>query len=270
MENQKKKKLNVCDFRKMREARKRIVAVTAYDAPTAKFADASGIHMILVGDSLGMAVLGYDNTIPVTLEESLHHCRAVRRGARGAFVVGDMPFMTYHASIERALLNAARYLQEGGVDAVKLEGGGKMAPTIRAMVDAGVPVLAHIGILPQNVLTSGGYRIAGRTEDEALRLIEDAKSLEAAGAFAVVLEGIPAEVSRRITESVEIPTIGIGAGIHCSGQIQVINDILGLFTDFLPKHAKRYAKLDDEIVKALTSYVSEVQSSEFPDDSHSF
>ncbi|MBN1863402.1 MAG: 3-methyl-2-oxobutanoate hydroxymethyltransferase, partial [Victivallales bacterium] len=212
----------------------------------------------------------YENTIPVTMEESLHHCRAVRRGAQGAFVVGDMPFMTYHASTERALLNAARYLQEGGVDAVKLEGGGKMVPTIRAMVEAGIPVLAHIGILPQNVLTSGGYRISGRTEDEALRLIEDARNLDGAGAFAVVLEGIPADVSRRITESVDIPTIGIGAGIHCSGQVQVINDILGLFSEFVPKHAKRYANLDDEIIKALKSYVAEVDSGDFPDESHSF
>lgn len=254
----------------MREAHKKIVALTAYDAPTAKLAEAAGVHLILVGDSMGNTVLGYENTIPVTIEESLHHCKAVRRGVGNAFVVGDMPFMTYHPSEECALKNAARYLQEGGCDAVKLEGGRVIAPTVKRMVNAGVPVLAHIGLLPQSVLISGGYRIAGRTEDEAVRLLDDAKSLEEAGAFAVVLEGIPADVSRRITESINIPSIGIGAGPECSGQIQVVNDILGLFSEFVPKHAKRYAELDKEIRKAFAEYVEDVSKGTFPDEEHSF
>lgn len=266
----KQKKLTVSDFRKMRETGKKIVVLTAYDASTAKFAEECGVDMILVGDSLGMTVLGYKNTIPVTIEESLHHCKAVRRGVKNAFIVGDMPFMTYHPSIETALKNSARYLQEGGGDAVKLEGGRVIAPTVEKLVAAGVPVLGHIGLLPQSVLTSGGYRIAGKTEDEAIRLLDDAKALADAGAFAVVLEGIPANVSQRITESVKIPTIGIGAGPECSGQVQVVNDILGLFTDFTPKHAKRYAELDKEIRKAFLSYVDEVRKGAFPDEEHSF
>lgn len=268
--NSKQKKLTVSDFRKMRETGKKIVVLTAYDAPTAKFAEECGVDMILVGDSLGMTVLGYKNTIPVTIEESLHHCKAVRRGVENAFIVGDMPFMTYHPSVEIALKNAARYLQEGGVDAVKLEGGRVIASTVEKLVIAGVPVLGHIGLLPQSVLTSGGYRIAGRTEDEAVRLLDDAKALADAGVFAVVLEGIPANVSRRITESIKIPTIGIGAGPECSGQVQVINDILGLFTEFTPKHAKRYAELDKEIKRAVTAYVEDVQKGVFPDEDHSF
>lgn len=266
----KKKKLTVCDFRKMKKTQRKIVALTAYDAPTAKFAEECGVNLILVGDSLGMTVLGYKNTIPVTIEESLHHCKAVKRGVKNSFIVGDMPFMTYHPSIETALKNAARYLQEGGVDAVKLEGGHIMAPTIKRLVSAGVPVLAHIGLLPQNVLTAGGYQIAGKTEDEAVRLLNDAQSLEEAGAFAIVLEGIPADVSRRITESVSIPTIGIGAGVKCDGQIQVVNDILGLFTAFIPKHAKRYAELDKEITKAFSNYVKDVTDGNFPNEEHSF
>jgi 3-methyl-2-oxobutanoate hydroxymethyltransferase len=270
MNRKKQKKFTVCDFRKMKETHKKIVALTAYDAPTAKFAEECGVDLVLVGDSLGMAVLGYKTTIPVTIEESLHHCRAVRRGVENSFVVGDMPFMTYHPSIECALENAARYLQEGGVDAVKLEGGSVIAPTVERMVIAGVPVLGHIGLLPQNVLTSGGYRIAGKTEDEAVRLLNDAKALEDAGTFGIVLEGIPADVSRRITESVTIPTIGIGAGSECDGQIQVVNDILGLFTEFTPKHAKRYAELDKEITKALSNYVKDVENGTFPDEEHSF
>jgi 3-methyl-2-oxobutanoate hydroxymethyltransferase len=265
-----KKKLTVRDFRKMREARKKIVALTAYDAPTAKFAEKCGVDLILVGDSLGMTVLGYKHTLSVTIDESLHHCKAVVRGVDNAFVVGDMPFMTYHPSEETALKNAARYLQEGGVDAVKFEGGKIVIPIIKRLVNAGVPVLAHIGLLPQNVLTSGGYRIAGKTSDEASRLIDDAKAIEDAGAFGIVLEGIPAHVSAEITSVVSVPTIGIGAGIECSGQIQVISDILGLFSEFTPKHAKRYANLDKEISNAITEYVADVRQSTFPSEKHSF
>lgn len=264
------KKLTVSYFRKQKEKQQKIIAVTAYDAPTARLAEQAGVELILVGDSLGMTVLGYKTTIPVTIEQSLHHCSAVVRGVEHAFVVGDMPFMTFKISPEDALRNAARYLREAGTDAVKIEGGVQMAPTVERLVNAGVPVMGHIGLLPQNVKTSGGYKIQGRTEDEVQRLLQDAVSLEQAGAFCVVLEGIPAEVSKKITASLRIPTIGIGAGVFCDGQVQVISDILGLFTDFLPKHAKRYANLSEEISKALADYVKEVKDSRFPGEEHSF
>ena len=263
-------KITVSTFRKRKENGVKITALTAYDAPTAKFAEECGVDLILVGDSLGMVVLGYNNTIPVTLEQSLHHSAAVVRGTNNSFVVGDMPFMTYHQSIETALTNAAKYLQEAGVDAVKIEGGSEIAPTVKQMVQAGIPVLGHIGLLPQSVLTSGGYRLAGKTEEEAERLIHDALALENAGAFAVVLEGMPAEVSKKVTDSLTIPTIGIGAGPHCDGQIQVINDILGLFTAFTPKHTRRYANLDIEIKKAVTAYTEDVRNGNFPNETESF
>lgn len=264
------KKITVSYFRKKKENGEKIVALTAYDAPTAKLAEKSGVELVLIGDSLGMAVLGYTNTIPVTLEQSLHHSAAARRGAKFAFLVGDMPFMTYQVSPEQAMLNAARYLQEAQIDAVKIEGGENIAPTVKRLVNAGVPVMGHIGLLPQSVLTAGGYRISGKTEAEAEKLLKDAKALEEAGAFAIVLEGIPAKVSGKITESLKIPTIGIGAGPECDGQIQVVHDILGLFTDFIPKHAKRYANLSEEIDKAFDKYVEEVKNGVFPSEKHSF
>ena len=264
------KKINVTYFRKKKDEGKKIIALTAYDAPTAALAENCGVELILVGDSLGMAVLGYDTTIPVTLEQSLHHCSAVRRGAENAFIVGDMPFMTYQVSIEQALLNAARYLQEAGVDAVKIEGGADIAPTVEKLVSAGVPVMGHIGLLPQSVMTAGGYKIAGKTAEQAEQLIKDAKALQSAGVFSIVLEGIPKEVAKKVTESVDVPTIGIGAGIHCDGQIQVVNDLLGLFTSFIPKHAKRYVNLGEQIQTAFSDYVKEVQEGEFPTDSNSF
>lgn len=264
------KKLTVNYFRKKKEKKEKIVCLTAYDTPTAKLAEECGVELILVGDSMGMAILGYKNTLPVTLEQSLHHCSAVRRGVQNAFIVGDMPFMTYHTSKETAMKNAARYMQEAFIDGVKLEGGEKMAPTVECLTSAGVPVLGHIGLLPQNVLTSGGYKITGKTEPEIKRLIKDAKSIENAGAFALVLEGMPSATGHAITEAIKIPTIGIGAGPHCDGQVQVVNDILGLFTDFLPKHAKRYANLSDEIKKAFTSYVKDVSEGRFPADEHCF
>lgn len=264
------KKLTVLHFRRKKEKGEKITALSLYDAPTARLAEECGVELILVGDSLGMTVLGYRNTIPVTIEQSLHHCAAVARGAKFAFVVGDMPFMTYHPSFETAMKNAARYLQEAGVDGVKLEGGRHMAPTVERLVKAGVPVMGHIGLMPQNVLTEGGYKIHGKTEKEASALLDDAKSLEDAGAFCIVLEGIPAAVAGKITSSLKIPMIGIGAGPLCDGQIQVVNDILGLFTDFIPKHAKRYADLGAEIRKVFSSYCEEVNSGKFPSKEHSF
>lgn len=265
-----KKKLSVNYFIRKKQEGGKITALTAYDSTSAKFAESAGIELILVGDSLGMTVLGYKNTIPVTLEQSLHHCAAVARGTEKSFVIGDMPFMTYHTSERDAKLNAARYLQDAGVDGVKIEGGKKMASTVDSLVTAGVPVMGHIGLLPQNVLTSGGYKIAGRTAEEANKLLDDAVVLERAGVFAIVLEGMPAELAAQISSSISIPTIGIGAGPQCDGQIQVINDILGLFTDFIPKHTKRYAELDKIISEALKNYVDEVKNSEFPTEEHSF
>jgi 3-methyl-2-oxobutanoate hydroxymethyltransferase len=264
------KKLTVRSFEKMKKDEIKITALTAYDAPTAKFAEKCGVDLILVGDSLGMTVLGYKTTVQVTLEQSLHHCAAAVRGTNNAFVVGDMPFMTHQPSVEIALRNAARYLQEAEVDAVKVEGGADIAETVSKMTSAGVPVLGHIGLLPQKVKTAGGYRIAGKSEKEETALLEDAKALQEAGVFAIVLEGIPARVAKRITNSLVIPTIGIGAGPDCDGQIQVINDILGLFTDFTPKHARRYANLDKEIEKALTNYTNDVKTGKFPSKAESF
>ena len=243
--------------------------ITAYDAPSAAAAFDAGIDVLLVGDSLAPTVLGYRNTLPVTMEQMLHHAAAVRRGAPGAFVVFDLPFMSYQESMEKALHTAGRALKEADCDAVKLEGGAEMAPLIDALVSSGIPVMAHVGLQPQKVQTSGGYRIQGRTPEAAERILADARAVEEAGAFAVVLECIPAELGKSVTESLMIPTIGIGSGSDCSGQVQVMNDVLGLF-EATPKHAKRYAEIGRMIREALGSYASEVRGGVFPDDEHSF
>ena len=221
------------------------------------------------GDSLGPTVLGYRNTLPVTMEQMLHHAAAVRRGAPGSFVVFDLPFMSYQVSREEALRNAGRALKEADSDAVKLEGGAEAAPLVEAMVNAGIPVMAHIGLMPQRVLTAGGYKVQGRTPESAERILADARALQAAGAFAIVLECIPADLGKSVTEALEIPTIGIGSGSECSGQVQVMNDVIGLF-ESAPKHAKRYAEVGAVIRKALKDYASEVRGGVFPDDEHSF
>jgi len=265
-----KKKKTVCSFRKMKQDGEKIVAVTAYDAPTAKLANEAGVDFLLIGDSMAMTVLGYENTLPLTMNESLHHCKAVRRGAPDAFIIGDMPFMSYQVSCSEALSNAARYIKEADCDAVKLEGGTYAVAVVERLVRAGIPVVGHIGLLPQQVLAAGGYKIAGKTPEGAQKLLADAKALEEAGAFCIVLEGIPAEVSKQITESISIPTIGIGAGVHCDGQIQVLNDLLGLFSNFIPKHAKRYANLAKIIHDALSEYGKEIRNSEFPSKDNSF
>lgn len=264
------KKITIDFFRRKKKKGEKITALTAYDATTGRLAEKCGIDLILVGDSLGMTHLGYLNTIPVSVEEMLHHTKAVIRGVENAFVVTDMPFMSYQVSAEEALRNAGMFLKQGGADAVKIEGGKGMAATVGRLVNAGIPVLSHIGLLPQSVLTSGGYKIAGKTEDDAERLLADALQLQQAGAFCIVLEGIPAGVSKKISETLEIPTIGIGAGVHCDGQIQVINDILGLFTDFVPKHTKQYANLTETITQSINTYIREVRESEFPGREHSF
>ena len=264
-----KKKKTVCSFRKMKQDGEKIVVVTAYDAPTAKLANEAGADFLLIGDSMANTVLGYENTLPLTVEESLFHCKSARRGAPDAFIVGDMPFMSYQISCSEALRNAGRYIKEAGCDAVKLEGGNYAVAVVERLVAAGIPVIGHIGLLPQQVLAAGGYKIAGKTAEGVKILLEEAKALENAGAFCVVLEGIPTEVSKQITESVSIPTIGIGAGIHCDGQVQVMSDLLGM-SGFVPKHAKPYANLSQTILDALSQYVKEVKSGEFPGAEHSF
>lgn len=249
-----------------------IVAVTAYDFPMAKCIDSVGIDLILVGDSLGMVVLGYDSTLPVTMEEMLHHTRAVSRGVKNSLVVADMPFMSYQTNVKdpEAVRNAGRFIKEAGAHAVKIEGGEEMAPLIKKMTDLGIPVLAHIGLQPQQVLKEGGYSVKGKTPSQAQQLIKDAQALEKSGAFGIVLEALPAKLAKEISAAVSIPTIGIGAGPNCDGQILVINDLLGLNGTHTPKFVKAYAKLNTEIEKALNNYKKDVQQGRFPDETTSY
>ena len=240
-----------------------IVMVTAYDTPSARLAEEAGVDAILVGDSLGMTVLGYDSTLPVTLDDMLRHTAAVVRGTSRALIIADMPLLTFQVSPEEAIRNAGRILAETGATAVKLEGGVTIAPTVERMVAAGIPVMGHIGLTPQSVNVVGGYKVQGRETDSAIALVQDALALEAAGAFAVVLELVPAELAAIISEEVSIPTIGIGAGGGCDGQVQVFHDLLGLGT-FMPKHAKRYADVGDAIRSAIGAYAAEVRSGAFP------
>lgn len=258
----------ILDIQKMTERGERVPMVTAYDYTSAQIVDRAGIPMILVGDTLGMVVLGYPTTVPVTINEMLHHCKAVVRGSQNALVIGDLPFLTY-SSPEDALRHAGRLLQEAGVQAVKLEGGAAFAPTVHRLVEAGIPVMGHLGLTPQSVNQLGGMRVQGRRADHARRLIEDALALEEAGAFAVVLELVPAELSAEISSRLRVPTIGIGAGPGCDGQVQVWHDILGLYTDFVPRHARRYANLADTIGQALRQYAAEVREEGFPTREHS-
>lgn len=264
------KKVTIRTLHGMKKKGEKIVMLTSYDAATARWAETAGCHMILVGDSMGNTVLGYKNTLPVTLEESLSHTAAVCRGAGLAFVVGDMPFLSYQISVEDAVRNAGRYLKEAGADAVKLEGGHTMLPVIKRLVECGIPVMGHIGLMPQSVLKDGGYRIHGKTEAEAKELMDDALALQEAGCFSIVLEGVPAELSAKITAALDIPTIGIGAGAGCDGQVQVIADLLGYGGGYLPKHAKSYADLNSIALSAISQYVSEVQNGQFPTNENSF
>ncbi len=257
-------------FAKRKQAGEKIAMITAYDAPGAAAAAAAGVDALLVGDSLAMTVLGYRNTLPLTMEQSLHHAAAVRRGAPDSFVVFDMPFMSYQESDSQALHNAGRAIKEADCDAVKLEGGAELAPLIEKLVGVGIPVLAHIGLLPQRIQTSGAYRIPGRKPEDAARLLADARKVEAAGAFGVVLECLPVDLGLELSQALRIPTIGIGSGVGCDGQIQVMNDVLGLFEEFTPRHSKRYAELGRITREALTAYVSEVRKGIFPDEEHSF
>jgi 3-methyl-2-oxobutanoate hydroxymethyltransferase len=257
-------RVSINQIKDMKQKGEKIVMLTAYDYSIAKIIDEVGVPLILVGDSLGTVVLGYESTIPVTIEEMLHHTKAVVRGTKKALVIGDMPFMTYHISTEEALRNAARFIQEGGAQAVKLEGGVTVADKVERIVKCGIPVCGHIGLTPQSINQLGGHKIQGKTAEAAERLLKDAQAIEAAGAFAIVLETIPTPLATLITHKINIPTIGIGAGAGCDGQVQVINDMLGSFTDFVPKHAKRYAKLTDIINTAVNEYCVEVKNGKFP------
>jgi len=263
------KKMTVQAFRQKKEIGEPISMLTGYDYPTALALDFAGIDAILVGDSLGMVVLGYDNTLPVTMEEMLHHCRAVRRGARAALLIGDMPFMSYQISVEDAVRNAGRFLQEGGMDVVKLEGGKARVSTIKAIISAGIPVMGHLGLTPQSVHALGGFRPQGRTPEAARHILEDAIALEEAGCFSLVLESIPARLAELISQTVSIPTIGIGSGPGCDGQVLVIHDLLGFFARFTPKFVKKYADFQDEMRKAILEYIADVTERRYPAQEHS-
>jgi 3-methyl-2-oxobutanoate hydroxymethyltransferase len=263
-------RISITDLKAKKSRGEKIVMMTCYDYPSARLLEAAGVDILFIGDTLGMVVLGYDTTVPVTMDEMLHHTKAVVRGSSRAHVLADMPFMSYQASPEDALRNAGRLLKEGGAQSVKLEGGVHVAETVRFIVDAGIPVMGHIGLTPQSINQLGGYKVQGKTPAAAVRLINDALALEQAGAYAVVLECVPAPLAQTISERMSIPTIGIGAGVHCDGQVQVFHDLLGLFDDFVPKHAKRYADLGSQITEAVRAYADEVRNARFPTEKESF
>ncbi len=260
--------VRVPDLKDMKQRGEKITMLTAYDATMARLLDRAGIDMLLVGDSLGMVVLGHDTTVPVTLDMMVHHCRAVVRGTRRALVVADLPFLTYQIDPADTMRNAGRLIQEGGAAAVKLEGGRRVTEVTQRLTDAGVPVMGHLGLTPQSVHQFGGFRPQARTREAGDRLIEDAISLESAGAFAIVLESIPPEISGRVTEAVTVPTIGIGAGLGCDGQVLVSYDMLGLFDQFVPSFVKQYAHMADDVVDAVERYAEEVRTGRFPEPRH--
>jgi 3-methyl-2-oxobutanoate hydroxymethyltransferase len=264
------KKITILDLQKKKEAAEPITMLTAYDYPSASLVDAAGIDMILVGDSLGMVVLGYSNTVSVTMDEMVHHCKAVSRGAKNAFLVGDMPFLSYQVDPIKAVRNAGRFMKEAGMDSVKLEGGQEMVPVIEAIVMAGIPVMGHIGLTPQSQSKLGGYRIQGKTAQAARKLLVDALALENAGCYAIVLEAVPAVVARVITEQLQIPTIGIGAGSACDGQVLVYHDLLGLYDQLQPRFVKQYVNLRDPIIEAFSRFRQEVMSKQFPAKEHTY
>ncbi|MFC1953627.1 3-methyl-2-oxobutanoate hydroxymethyltransferase [Chloroflexota bacterium] len=263
-------RISINQIREMKEKGEKISMLTAYDYSTAKIVDEVGVPMILVGDSLGMVVLGYETPIPVTLEVMLHHTKAVVRGTQNALIVGDMPFMTYTISVEDAMRNAGRFIQEAGAQAVKLEGGITVADKVKRIVECGIPVMGHLGLTPQSINQMGGMKVQAKSLEAASKLIDDAEALEQAGAFAIVLEAIPHKLAALVTKKVSVPTIGIGAGPNCDGQVQVINDTLGSFTEFVPKHAKQYAKLGEIIKEAVTEYDREVKEGVFPTEKYSY
>ena len=263
-----RKKVTTLTFRQKKERGEPISMLTAYDYPTALAMDQAGVDAILVGDSLAMVVLGYETTLPVTMEEMLHHARAVARGAKSALLIGDLPFMSYQVSVEEATRNAGRFLQQGGMDAVKLEGGRERADAVRSITSAGIPVMGHLGLTPQSVNQLGGFRAQGKTALAAKRLVEDALILEEAGAFSLVLESVPARLADLISKKISIPTIGIGAGAGCDGQVLVTHDLLGLFDRFTPKFVKKYADFHREMQRAFTDYIEDVETRRFPAQEH--
>lgn len=264
------KKVNIHALRQMKERGERITMLTAYDATFSRLLDAAGIDCLLVGDSLGMVVQGHESTLPVTMDDVVYHCRAVKRSVRRAHVVGDLPFMSYQAGVDEAVRNAGRLVAEGGAEAVKLEGGAEFSEVVQRITRAGIPVMGHIGLTPQSVHRMGGYVVQGRDEDKARRLLDDALALERAGCYALVLEGIPLELAAEITRRLGIPTIGIGAGVHCDGQVLVSYDLLGLNPDFTPKFVKHYLDGAGLVADATQAYIEEVRSHAFPTDAHSF
>ena len=263
-------RISTSDIREMKKRGEKIVMMTAYDCPTARLVEEAGAEVILVGDTLGMVVLGYDSTLPVTMEDMIHHTKAAMRGSKRALVVGDMPFMSYQTGWQDAMKNAARFMQEAGCGAVKLEGGQRSAEIVARLTEAGIPVMGHIGLTPQSVNQFGGWKVQGKTPAAAVQLMHDAQALEQAGAFAIVLELVPAPLAELLTQQLTVPTIGIGAGVHCDGQVQVFHDMLGLFDAFVPKHAKRYADAGSLIREGLAQYTAEVKAGTFPDAKHSF
>src|SRR3972149_8765662 len=264
------KKITTSDLLEMKKKGEKITMLTAYDYLMASQLDQCGIDLILVGDSVGNVLLGYENTIPVTMNEMIHHCKAVCRGVKMAMVIGDMPFMSYQASGVEAVRNAGRFLKEAGVEAVKLEGGREIFLTIKKIAGSGIPVMGHLGLTPQSVYKFGGYGVRGEDEEQASRMIEDASGLEEAGVFSIVLEKIPAKLAKKITRQISIPTIGIGAGVDCDGQVLVTHDMLGCFEKFKPKFSKRYAEVGKEMKRCYRKYIEEVKNKKFPSDEHSY
>ena len=263
-------RFTITDFIKKKNDNQKITMLTAYDYPFARIVDEAGIDVILVGDSLGMVVQGLENTLPVTMDEMIYHTKMVSRAVNNAMVIGDMPFMSYQVSITDAISNAGRFLKEGGASAIKIEGGPEVAEHITAMTRSDIPVMAHIGLTPQSIHRMGGYRVQGKTEEAANKLVEEALIVEDAGAFALLLEAVPMELAKKITTSLKIPVIGIGAGPHCDGQVLVLHDVIGLFDRFVPKFVKKYTNTKDNILKALKSYKKDVEDCTFPSDEQSF
>ena len=266
----KAQKVTIAALQKKKETGQKITMMTAYDYPTASLVDQAGIDTILVGDSLGMVVLGYESTVPVTMDEMIHHCQAVSRGAKNSFVIGDMPFMSYQVSIEDAIRNAGRFIKEAGCDSVKLEGGSEMAHVVKAIVDMGIPVCGHIGLTPQTATKLSGFKVQGKDAESAKRLLQSARDLEEAGAYLIVMECIPDLLAARITQELNIPTIGIGAGKDCDGQVLVFHDLVGLFERFTPKFVKQYVNLSPQIRDALVQFRKDVEAGTFPGPEHSF
>jgi 3-methyl-2-oxobutanoate hydroxymethyltransferase len=263
-------RITTADIREMKKRGQKIVMMTAYDYPSARLVEEGGADMILVGDTLGMVVLGYDSTVPVTMDDMIHHTKAVARGSQRAMVVGDMPFMSYQTGWQDAMQNAARFMKEAGCGAVKLEGGVRSAEVVQKLVEAGIPVVGHIGLTPQSVNQIGGFKVQGKTPAAAVQLMHDAQALEQAGAFAIVLETIPAPLAELLTQRLSVPTIGIGAGVHCDGQVQVFHDLVGLYDAFTPKHARRYAEAGVLIREAVAQYAADVRAGVFPTEHESF